>query len=177
MPMQDAFFAPMQPQAPCVRPPGAPAKDVCNSPAVSGSLRQPVAAPAAGAPSPAQPGPLRRVAAKLAGALGRGKGASHVTDELGAYRDREPAASMREELIALLVARLSAEPALVELLTRGDLGLSALALQLPPALFNWLDEQAERAGCDLESGAFWRELIDQLCAADEASALRRVLGR
>ena len=177
MPMQDAFFAPMQPQAPCVRPPGGPAMDARNSPAVSVSLRQPVAAPAAGTLSPARPGPLRRVAAKLTGALGRGKGASHVTDELGTYRNPDPAATMRQELIALLVARLRAEPALVELLTRGDLGLSALALQLPPTLFNWLDEQAERAGRDLECGAFWTGLVDELCRGDDAADLRRVLRR
>jgi len=177
MPIQDAFFAPMQPQAPCVRPPGGPAMDARSSPAVSVSLRQPVAAPAAGALSPARPGALRRVAAKLTGALGRGKGASHVTDELGTYRNPDPVATMRQELIALLVARLRAEPALAEPLTRGDLGLSALALQLPPTLFNWLDEQAERAGRDLECGAFWTGLVDELCRGDDAADLRRVLRR
>ncbi|MBK9658254.1 MAG: hypothetical protein IPO66_23790 [Rhodanobacteraceae bacterium] len=55
--------------------------------------------------------------------------------------------------------------------------MSALALQLPPTLFNWLDEQAERAGRDLECGAFWTGLVDELCRGDDAADLRRVLRR
>lgn len=131
----------------------------------------PLASPPPPAASPPQPpSPLRRIAAKLIGTLGQGKRAARSAD-----RDRTTL--LRRELIALLVARLGAEPTLVDKLERGEVGLSALGLELSPALFNWLDEQAERKGGDLESGAFWSGLMDELCRSDDAVDLRQVLGR
>ncbi len=183
---------PMLMEAACFAPPEAPPTHRSTSAAAAAGtqfddLRIPAflrrqaddesPAPAPCAAPPARPSPVRRVAAKLAGALGHAKAADHVTEGAAPYRNGHPAASLRRELVALLVARVGAQPALVEKVSRGEMGLSALGLELSPALFNWLDEQAERKGCDLESGAFWSELIDELCVGDEAAELRRVLGR
>jgi hypothetical protein len=133
--------------------------------------------PVAPAPAPKAAGPVRRFAAGLAHALRQASGTPRDTATASARRPIDPADALRGELIALLVARFAAEPTLVARLARAELGLSALALELSPALFNWLDEQAERSGCDLESGQFWRDLVDQLCSHAAAGGLRRLLGR
>ena len=49
--------------------------------------------------------------------------------------------------------------------------------ELPPTLFNWLDERAEESGLDLESAAFWSELIDECCVGNAGGPLRRTLRR
>lgn len=135
------------------------------------------AAPAEPAPAPKGSGGMRRFAAKVADALRPARVAPGAPDDARVRRSIDPADALRRELIALLTARFSAEPTLVERLVRAELGLSALALDLSPTLFNWLDELAESKGCDLESGTFWRELVDQLCVGVDGTELRRALGR
>ncbi len=136
-----------------------------------------VPSPSSAQPAPASAGAVQRVAAKLATVLRPRKGAQRDGNDASGVRQTDIADAMRRELVALLVARLRADSKLIGALLRGEIGLSALALELSPTLFNWLDEQAERQGSDLESGAFWRDLIDELCVGDEAAELRRVLGR
>lgn len=63
------------------------------------------------------------------------------------------------------------------MIRRSELTLSRLQLALSPALFNWLDEQAEKRGLDLESMTFWSELIDDCCAGYAGAQLRRAFGR
>ena len=72
---------------------------------------------------------------------------------------------------------MKTEPALVKSLADGRWTLDALALDLGTALFNWLDERAERLGSDLQSGEFWKRLVDELCGGPEGADLRRALRR
>jgi Ca-activated chloride channel family protein len=136
-----------------------------------------VPSPSSARPAPASAGAVQRVAAKLATLLRPRKGAQRDGNDASGVRQTDIADAMRRELVALLVARLRADSKLIGALLRGEIGLSALELELSPTLFNWLDEQAERQGSDLESGAFWRDLIEQLCSDDSAQGLRQLLGR
>jgi Ca-activated chloride channel family protein len=136
-----------------------------------------VPSPSSAQPAPASAGAVQRFAAKLGAMLRPRKGAQRDGNDASGVRQTDITGAMRRELVALLVARLRADSKLIGALLRGEIGLSALALELSPALFNWLDEQAERQGSDLESGAFWRDLIEQLCSDDSAQGLRRLLGR
>ena len=83
----------------------------------------------------------------------------------------------RRELIPIVARGLSGKPELAAALAQARLSLSLLGLELPPALFNWLDGLAEAQGLDLESGAFWITLIDELCARPDGEVLRQSLGR
>lgn len=146
----------------------APA-DVAPAPALM--LGQPRALSAAPPPAPkgAPPqGVLQRLVARV-----RGRPAGETRDE-GA-RGADPDAAMRAELVALLVARLAAEPALARRLAAGELGLDALGLTLSTALFNWLDARAEAESGGLEDAGFWRRLLAELCATPQGAALRALL--
>jgi Ca-activated chloride channel family protein len=136
-----------------------------------------VPSPSSAQPAPASAGAVQRFAAKLGAMLRPRKGAQRDGNDASGVRQTDITDAMRRELVALLVARLRADSKLIGALLRGEIGLSALELELSPALFNWLDEQAERQGSDLESGAFWRDLIEQLCSDDSAQGLRQLLGR
>jgi Ca-activated chloride channel family protein len=136
-----------------------------------------VPTPSSAQPAPASAGAVQRVAAKLGTLLRPRKGKQRDGNDASGVRQTDIADAMRRELVALLVARLRADSKLIGALLRGEIGLSALALELSPTLFNWLDEQAERQGSDLESGAFWRGLVVQLCSDDSAQGLRQLLGR
>ena len=81
----------------------------------------------------------------------------------------------RRELIALLLRQLADRPELIVALKQTRLSLSLLGLELPPDLFNWLDGLAEAQGLDLESGAFWKALVNQLCASADGAVLRQRL--
>lgn len=153
-----------------------PAVDYLNLPAFC--LQQPAPAAPAFAPptgAAAKRGPLRRVMDTVASRLRPHRREAHECEEAQVPVDAE--AGMRRTLIAILTTRLHGQPDLIAAIQRGEAGLSMLALELPPDLFNWLDEQAERRGSDLESGAYWRDLIAQLCTDDGAAGLRRLLGR
>lgn len=127
-------------------------------------------APPPVAPAPAAKGMLQRAVAKVRQAV-----LGDDSDEASV----RPASDtvMRSRLCALLVARLKTEPALVKSLADGRWTLDALALDLGTALFNWLDERAERLGSDLQSGEFWKRLVDELCGGPEGADLRRALRR
>ncbi len=84
---------------------------------------------------------------------------------------------MRAQLCALLVARLKSDPQLASALVADKWSLDMLALDLGTALFNWLDERAEREGSDLQSGTYWQRLVDELCDSAEGAELRRILCR
>ena len=83
----------------------------------------------------------------------------------------------RMQFVRLLVDHLDKHPALIKVIRRNELTLGNLNLELPPILFNWLDERAEERGLELESTAFWSELIDECCAGAAGAKLRRALGR
>ncbi len=120
--------------------------------------------------------PLRRALAAMSSVLLADNGRGGNADAVAASPQADLDSNRRTELIGLLVARLCGQPEMVAAIKRGEVGLARLALRLPPALFNWLDEQAERQGRDLESGDFWRQLIGQLCVGAEGAELRRLFG-
>lgn len=127
--------------------------------------------PRAPAPVAAVPkGMLQRVATRVRQAFGGEQ------EEATSTRTKADAA-MRAQLCALLVARLREDPSLGAALATGVWTLDRLGLTLPTALFNWLDERAERDGGDMQSGAWWQRLVDELCASPEGAELRRMLGR
>jgi Ca-activated chloride channel family protein len=127
-----------------------------------------VAAP----PPPAHP--LHVAARKVAGLFSRNPPTgARVREQANAFVPVDP---VREQLIALLVVAFKAQPGLLAHFQQGTLSLSALALELSPPQFNWLDERAEAAGLDLESNAFWHALIVELSADIHAQALRSLLG-
>jgi hypothetical protein len=127
-------------------------------------------APPPVAPAPMAKGMLQRAAAKVRQAvLGEDSEEASVRPK--------PDMAMRVRLCALLVARLKADPSLVQSLADGRWTLDVLALDLGTALFNWLDERAERLGSDLQSGEFWQRLVDELCGGPQSAELRRALGR
>jgi Ca-activated chloride channel homolog len=143
---------------------------VCKSPAPMPRMR---AAPGAAAGSGAAPKGLRRVAEKMT-RLWSGQqdereessvSASHATDEARYFN----------EIAAHLLRAFREHPELLVDHARAQLSLSRLALELPPTLFNWLDERAEARQQDLESGAFWAELIVELCGSASGKALRSLL--
>ena len=125
-----------------------------------------VPAPVAAAPK----GMLQRVAKRVRQAFGGEQ------EEATSTRTTADAA-MCAQLCALLVARLREDPSLGAALASGDWSLDRLGLALPTALFNWLDERAERDGGDMQSGAWWQRLVDELCASPEGAELRRMLDR
>ena len=80
------------------------------------------------------------------------------------------------KVIELLSERLFARKELVALLADSALTLSALDLDVSAKILNWLDARAQALGLDLESGKFWRLLIDELCASELGAKLRRAVG-
>jgi hypothetical protein len=128
----------------------------------------------AGAPPPVAPAPIAKGMLQRAAAKVRKAVLGDDSDEASVRPTSETA--MRSRLCALLAARVKADPALVAALADGRWTLDALALDLGTALFNWLDERAERLGSDLQSGEFWQRLVDELCASPEGEELRRLLG-
>lgn len=126
-------------------------------------------APPRVAPAPMAKGTLQRAVAKVRQAvLGEGSEEASVRPT--------PDKVMRSRLCALLVVRLKTDPSLVKALADGRWTLDALGLDLGTALFNWLDERAERLGSDLQSGGFWKRLVAELCSGPEGAELRRTLG-
>ncbi len=85
-----------------------------------------------------------------------------------------PSDPLREAVIAVLLERFRARPELVGLLNSGKLTFTALDVSVSTAILNWLDARAERHGLDLESGAFWRLLVDEISADAVGAALREV---
>jgi len=115
-------------------------------------------------------GKFRRVTAKVAGlfAADRNQG----VDAAAPAHSRLPVDPLRTSVIELLCECFRARPQLVRMLKEGTLGFTALDVSVAPALLNWLDARAEQHGLDLESGEFWRLLIDELGADPAGSALR-----
>lgn len=87
-------------------------------------------------------------------------------------RTRAQADPVRALVIELLAERFRERPELVAMLKSGDLSFTALDVSVPTSILNWLDARAEQHGLDLESGEFWRLLVEELSADSAGAALR-----
>ena len=122
-------------------------------------------------PNPAPKGLFRRALDRAAASLYSAPSPDALESSAVVCGTQAAENALRDEFIRLLVAHLGAHPELINVIRKGELTLSKLNMELPPALFNWLDEQAECRGMDLESTALWRSLIDAWCASNEGARL------